>query len=496
MRTVLIGSDFAYNANGVLKPIEINTNVGFSKGQLEDINNIFDITHLTNFVTENAFVKIHYIGHAKEIEDILSNISTALNIEFEHHIIELGSITIPFVEDTDDILIIRSAYDTTAIVDDSYCRDKIGFLNLIQSESFGSQFAYLNEEGTLVSNITTIPDNGVHPNFILKARYPTYDKTVYPKLYKVSTQSELDAILENVTDEYFIMEYYYNALYNVNGKVTKKRSLNIVYPPTLESIPLGKYTDTTRQRVIDSPIYDLSTFELNSNLRDAYITVDGKVLNLPKLLDTDLVQMGDGTFKTGLELQIDDVVKTINIPNVENVDSINESTNYKIDLESFISGSTYSTNKVINKVRVDADINIIQIVFTDDTTWEDTVNSRYLVERDNEVRFLRLDELINGDIIILIDTTDATKVNVVPKTVQSTEVIKKEFSGWVITVERKHIFLTVTDNSNTNLSYAAIEHNAGSGRACFSLCYNCGCGGCPKNERCNPFFTCQTPCYF
>ena len=478
MKTVLIGSDFMYDKDGVLKPIEINTNVGFTDNHLEDIEDIFDTTYLEEFVTQNGFTKIDYIGSATPIKDIFTSMSIDLGIEFEYHQVEGGSITVPFVEDSETNLIIRSAYDTTALVDDTYCRDKVEFLNLIKSESFGGQFAYLNEEDELVSNITTIPDNGVHPNFILKARYPAYDKEVYPKLYKVTTQSELDTVLENVTDEYFIMEYYYNPTYNVNGKVTKKRSLNILYPPTLQSISFGKYTDTTRQRLINEPVYEPTSFELDNNLRDAYITTDNNGIRKPKLLDTDLVEMSDGTFKTALDLQVGDIIRTIDIPNEENVNTLNATVNYLIDLETFISGSTYSTNTVITKNRVDSVVDIIEISFADGSTWEDTLSSYYLISRNDEVRFMKLNELVESDIVLLIDTSDDNNVKVVSKIVQAINTIRKEFSGWTIGVERTHLFLTVTHSSTQNLSYAAIEHNT----SCYFL--GCGTGGCGKGIYC------------
>jgi hypothetical protein len=371
------------------------------------------------------------------------------------------------------------------LVDDTYCRDKIGFLNLIKSESFGAQFAYLNEIGELVSNITTIPDNGNHPNFILKARYPSYNKQLYPKLYKVSNQSELDTVLENVTDEYFIMEYYYNSDYNVNTKITKKRSLNILYPPTLESIPFGKYTDTTNQLLLETSEYDETTFELVSELRNSYITSVGIVFDRPKLLDTDLVQMEDGTFKTGLDLQVGDVVKTIDIPNATNVDSREETVNYKIDLDTFISGSTYSSNTITAKQRIDVNTDIVEIVFTDGSTWKDTELSYYLVERDDEVRFIALSELVSGDIVILIDTTNPASVEVQAKTVESTTTVRKEFAGWLITVERRHLFLTVTNSSTQNISFAAIEHNIGEGCSGKYTPYQCGEGGCTSAGYCD-----------
>jgi len=281
------------------------------------------------------------------------------------------------------------------------------------------------------------------------------------------------------------MQYYYNPLKNINNKVTKIRSLNILYPPTLQSIPFGKYTDTTTQKLSETPEYDETTFELASHLRNSYITTSGGLLDRPKLLDTDLVQMTDGTFKTGLDLQVGDVVRTIDIPNATNVDSKEETINYKINLDTFISGSTYSSNTIIGKQRVDTTTSMVEILFTDNSTWEDTELSYYLVERENEVRFIPLNELISGDIVILIDTTNPSSVAIVEKIVQSTTLINKEFGGWLITVERNHIFLTVTNSSTENISFAAIEHNTGTG--CFNkyVPYDCGSGGCPNDEYCN-----------
>ena len=484
MRTVLIGSDFMYDKDGVLKPIEINTAVGFSEQKVPYVDDIFDTTHLMEFVTQNGFTKIDFIGN-RAFSNILNSMSIDLGVEYIYHETQVNAITVPFVEDNETTLIIRSSYDTTALVDEIYCKDKVNFMNLIKDSSFGAQFAYKDDNGVLVNHITTINDNGVHPNFILKARYPQYDREVYPKFFRVSNQSELDVVLQNVTEDYFIMEYYYNSDYNVNNKITKIRSLNIFYPPTLQSIPFGKYTDTTTQKLSETSEYDETTFELASHLRNSYITTAGKAFDRPKLLDTDLVQMADGTFKTGLNLQVGDVVRTIDIPNATNVDSKEETVNYKIDLDTFISGSTYSSNTITRKERVDTTAFMVEILFTDNSTWEDTDSSYYLVEREDEIRFIPLKELISGDILILIDTTNTSSVGIVEKIVQSTTPITKEFGGWLITVERSHIYLTVTNSSTENISFAAIEHN--SGEACIGKypVYACGTGGCTSTDYCN-----------
>jgi hypothetical protein len=164
-------------------------------------------------------------------------------------------------------------------------------------------------------------------------------------------------------------------------------------------------------------------------------------------------------------------------------------------LDTFISGATYSTNVVTAKSRIDTTTPITEILFSDGSTWEDTVLSFYLVERANEVRFIKLKDLVGGDVVLLIDTSDNTNVKVVPKLVESTTTLNKEFSGWILLVERRHLFLTVTDSSAQNLSFAAIEHN---GAPCSPYTGQCPNPICGKGVKCTPFSpaTCDpfSPC--
>jgi hypothetical protein len=211
MRTVLLGTDFVYNSDGNLVPIEINTQVGISKFCIEDMDNIFDLTNLTSFINSNNFTKITYIGGLINFSNKLSIYCSGLTNPIDYEYIQItGGVTVPDIEDTDEHLIIRSAYDYSAIVDDVYCKDKVNFMNLIKSKSFGSQFAYYDDNEILVNNINTIKDNGNLPNFILKSIYPIYDKDIYPKFYKVETQEELNTVLQNMGPGYFLMDFHYN----------------------------------------------------------------------------------------------------------------------------------------------------------------------------------------------------------------------------------------------------------------------------------------------
>ena len=297
------------------------------------------------------------------------------------------------------------------------------------------------------------------------------------------------------------MEFHFNPskLYEVNGQNLMQvyRSFNLLYPPTLESIPLAGYTALTGQRLSESNVYDTETFELENSSRYQYISTDENLI-LPKLLDTDKVELADGTFKTALDLEVGDLLRTIDIPNPNNVDLANETVDYGIDYDTFVAETTYSVNRVISKVRVDRFVNYVRMDFTDGTFWEDTAGSSYLINENNDVRFAVLPDnetpgdessstISIGDRIILIDSTD-NLLTFVEKEIASFTVTKTVFGGWTITVEREHLFLTQTTG---NTSFVAIEHNVTCKTPSGVLCQT---QGCPKGQYCTKNLS--APCGF
>jgi hypothetical protein len=493
MRTVLLGTDFVYNSVGNLLPIETNTNSGINRLTEEQYDSLFNLDDLSNFITTNNFTKVTYIGGIRQFHDKLEILCTSLNIEYAFEEVG-GNITIPYVEDSETHLIIRSAYDVTAVVDETYCKDKVNFLKLIQSTEFGHQFAYKNENNELISNITTISDNGVHPNFILKAKYPVYDRNEYPKFYKVTTLEELDVILQNVTDEYFLMEYHLNLNKIENNVVTVIRSYNLLYPSTLESISIGAYTKHGNVQLYDNVTYNSETYEIDSNFRKSYIT-NTQSISRPKLLDTDLVMMADGTYKTGLELQAGDIIKTIKLyENQPNLDSSNELRNYQVDFNEFLSNSTFSTNVVQFKTKSNVLSPMTTITFDDNTIWQDTSISQYLIKRGDIVKWTKLhsedeepDILQIGDKILLVQTDNLETIEVNEKTVTNITNSVEGFDGWQIGVQDEHLFLTKTDDG----MFVAIEHNVQCQR-CFV--FGIGAGGCDKMyEYCT--YNYNAPCF-
>ena len=80
MRTLLIGSDFMYDKDGNLKPIEINTAVGWHNNTIEEIESSLDLTTLITFINDNSFTKVVYIGNISNLHIELSGSCTTLGI--------------------------------------------------------------------------------------------------------------------------------------------------------------------------------------------------------------------------------------------------------------------------------------------------------------------------------------------------------------------------------------------------------------------------------
>jgi len=440
---------------------------------------VFDFTELQSFITSNNFTKLTYIGDISELNQSLTTFCGNNSIQYTYYNVGGDSLTIPYIEDGDDILIIRSAYDTTAIIDDTYCADKGNFVELVQSSTFGLQYAMLDSNGTLKNTITSIPDNGQHPNFILKPRFPRYDNNVYPKLFKVSTQDELNQVISNnLTNNYILTEFLYNSdkLFN-NTHIQVIRSYNLLYPPTLQSITIGQNTQIPAMNVsILVPSYDNTTFELSNEFRNRYIT--GIVTNggFPKLISTDKIELADGTWKAPNELNLGDVVKTIVFPNPNNANPSDEFANFNMDYATFTSGLTYTSATISYISEISTFIKMAKITFDDGTSWEDGEFVNFLTVRNNEVRWIMGTSLIAGDQIIAVQTnqTSSASFDSLLKTVSSVEMVSNIFDGWVVSVDSEDHCYIVKDTIDNN-SFALFEHNYGCGAcaSCNGQCYNC-----------------------
>lgn len=502
MRAVLLGSDFLYDQSGTLKPIEINTNVAYDMNNRLEINDdVWNYDNLSRFLHERGIKKIVAEQNAEwalQYQDYIDDIPIEYSKDFATEI------------DSEDILLFRVLYSDEAIVD-SYCADKIEFQNLVEGKEYSLESIYKDSDGSVHGEIVNIPDNGDYPNLILKYRYPYYDTLVYPKFFKVSSQEDIERI---VNSDSFPADYYLSTmLYNDEvgtitlGDGTKRerliRDLNILVSTgtELKSIQIGSYS---KLGTALGPV-EYDDLELRSDYRSMFLTKHTFTgANMGEVLAeaSDLVWMSDGSWKRADEIQEGDFVKSLNVP-YSGSDIKKHIGDLNITFEELQEGSTYVEAEVNLIRKTDAFVSKIHITFEDGTDWYDTAKSSYLMQDpsgDGSMVFTTLDTVQPGTIVTLVDTSIASMPVYVQKVVQTVEETREQIVGYQLSLGGPYIF--ITREESVDVGYASIEHNlslctctkqAGSTiKKCFCDCDDNGNPSCYTST--DPFGTgCRLP---
>jgi hypothetical protein len=171
MNSVLIGVDFAVNGDDV-SFLEMNTDVNISKPVVE----YFDFTALFSYISSNSFTKLHLI-YKKDITAIefineMKLYCTNNNVTYNETLSPPFALFIPDVEADAETLVIRLSYNSQAILDDFYCRDKSELTKLIfdnsLTEYIPKTYSKYNDNVTISDNLEVLNDNGINPNLIVK----------------------------------------------------------------------------------------------------------------------------------------------------------------------------------------------------------------------------------------------------------------------------------------------------------------------------------------
>lgn len=476
MKAVLIATDYIKTPTNEIKVLEINTNAAI----WADVN-ILDWTGLTNFIQTNSFTNVHCITptYDKRFSNKLNDICTTIGgIQFQAYETGDNSITVPYIEDNDNSLILRLSYDTTAIVDDEYAKDMYGFLRAIEEQTFKPKTYIPN----VVDDFATIDDFSYTldtPNFIIKKRYPNYDKNLYPLLYKIQNLAELNALKLQVNeDTEFLQEFVDSEI--LLGKRTIIRGIDIIYGSDLNIISMGGYKiassvaediwentfdETGKLASKDRPKY--ITYFTNASDRSAYI-YDGE----------QEVLMADGTRKQFTELEVGDNVKSISISTLPL-----DETEYKVSEWSgshteFIANFAVSETAVVVKTTQTQNTFFIRITLEDSITWDDLPGTEILIREGDIIRFTTVNKLQIGNVMELFSTETET---VVSKTITNLEVTFKENTDvGTIDVEPLDLFLPLVTNQ-----FAIIQHNA------------CNSSFCRQySQDCNFYFKCTDCSYY
>ena len=331
MRAVLVGNDYLKDNNGNFKHLESNTSVLPSFVRAEDYFNksVFDQFLLDNNITTIVIIDAlgptfvqdgldkQHDGNSshQKISHMLSNVyGETHNVSF---ISQNQDGSLPLIEDADHKLILRIAYDDNALVDESYCKDNFGFLKLISDSNPNSLPNVFFNDGNEISVDTigtTITDNGNHPNFIIKERYPTTNYKNYPKVYRINSVEELNTLKNGLNSNELLQEYICNTNDLIDGKLKTYRHITILYGSDLSVLnPFDVFCHSNRLPITDAVDYDGTTNELSPWERPKYLQKTGSTAasKLYSGSENDSVQKSDGSLVKLKDLKVGDNLSSV-----------------------------------------------------------------------------------------------------------------------------------------------------------------------------------------
>lgn len=485
MKSVLISVDFVYKEDGTLHPTELNTSTKDdlsirllnNSNFLDLVPGYFEHEKLHTFMVDNGLSKITTIAQGG-FDRIFKAFANYYGFEYELIVVGANQITIPDVEDKEDTLIIRIAYDTYALIDDLYARDNYEFHNLIKGESFANPVTFTENSFDTITDFELSQD-GKMPNYLIKARTPGYIPYEYPKAYRLDSVDELNGLKQNLGHNEFITRFEFNNQSSlVDNRTHHLRTMSLLYGSNLDVLDLVyykslNYVSTQNELLIYESEID-SSKRLNDLFLSKYYPTWYSKTGLNYHADSsDCVLKPDDTVVPFTHLQPGDSVKSIFF---NSQFSLGEKQDYSI-FENPIIGTSQIGG--LSLVRKGLFINITARNETHGTfTWYDGAGNTYIIRKpnqlDNTVLWTKAGVIEIGDEIMVYDNSIQ---QVKPFIVEEISFEIKDLNLYLISLNPKPEFLVQLNESNTDLYL--IQHNACVGYLCYVGFYNrCAYGNC------------------
>jgi hypothetical protein len=460
MKSVIIGTDLLKTTSGEIKLLEMNTNVGVLSNGTQYLN----LNILTQFIIDNGFTELHILANSRNFigskiphkEDptslwsLIKSVATETNTTFFDYEIPLSSNTVPYIEDSDNKLILRLAYDASALIDSEYTADKTGLVNLLTGKEYAVK-SYIKDGIDTIGNDSFVYD-GNEPNYIIKKRYTTDERNEFPQIFVIQNEAELLVLKENLQSDEILQEYHHSTL-SEDGKLSIIRSIDILYGSNLDTLHLGSYG--VKNQVELGSINTIDTDNKISKVdRLKYITyTSSRAGSVTYIIDSESsILMGDGTHKLATELVVGDVVKTIDVVDLPIHERDYKTYEWTGSFERLQNESTVTTTTVVDVLFVEETRIFTKITTLAGKTWSDLPTSDILTrEGDDIIKFKPLSEFIIGDVIMFFNIETESFVE------DSISNIEYEFKTILIgqmDVEPVDLFLPIIDGG-----FALIQHN-------------------------------------
>lgn len=421
MKGTIIGSDLLQSGESV-KFLEINTNTTiYNQGA-----DLLDYTSLFSMLVSNEITEFHYIwtdlssylplNEKYRFKEIIEQGCLENNITFTEYALPSNSVTVPYIEDSPSKFILRQSFDTTALVDETYCADKFEFFSLMSGSTYVPK-TYFTSSTLDLDTLTDVDyETTTNPNILIKARTPVYSGFDYPSIYRISNPEELSEIKNSTESNHLVQEFIFSEDNLVEGRYSITRSIDIIYGSNLDVIHMGGYTQSTIIPITFTPDeFVPGTNKLNQKSRYKYITKGiGNFASNDYHTDDDSVILNyDGTLTDVDTIQLGDLVRSIDFTDFNG----NQAAEFKEEIIEVYgwSSTLQQSNDTLSQtgttlqdmVSSEVDTIFIRITLSDGRTWSDAPSTTYYIEEKDSTstRFEKLNKMYVGDKLIITDSS-------------------------------------------------------------------------------------------
>jgi hypothetical protein len=486
MKGIIIGTDLLEH-NSDVKILETNTNTTI----FNDGADLLDYDGLFTMLNTNSITEFHYIwtegdsyyplNQQYRFKQKLEEKCVENNISFTEYTVAKGSITVPYVEDSENKFILRQAFDTTALVDDTYSADKFEFFALMSGSGYTPETFFVDSV-LGIDSVTDIADNGVAPNMIIKPRYPQYSQELYPELHKLTSNSEIEDLKSQTPTNHLLQEFIYDDANLVEGRYSIIRSIDIIYGSNLDVINMGGYKQSA---IIPIDFFETEfvgeTTKLNQKSRYKYITKEvGNSATNDYHTDEDSVILD----YTGSLLDVDSIKLGDYVRSIDFVDfNDNHAANFTERIDTFGWDSTLQqSNETLTQMSSSlttmfsssVDTVYIRITLEDGKSWVDAPSCAYYIQESGSLntRFEKLNKMYVGDKLITTDsdTNELTSIEIV-----GLEMEYAQKTIYTLDFEPSDLFLVDIGEGLYSVMHNGCWCPWGS---CGQACNEYGCPGC------------------
>lgn len=452
MKAVLLGLDYLDLPNG-LKFLEMNTDTYIPDTSYSS----FDFNALEAHLVSAGYTKFRLIYKSEHTTPIfvekLETICTNNSITFEPVTVSYDSITIPSFDDSASDFTLRLSYDITAIIDDTYARDKKELLSLIFN---GNQTdlipkTYFKKDEETFDNLSNLIDNGNNPNVIVKKSLPDAEKKQYPKFHKLGTEEELTTIKGELGVDFIAQEFQYNATTLYNNKINDHIRYWVILCSDVETIiDFGGYK-SPNSLPLEEEYISYTDETLNEDSRILYFSNPNRIgKGIPSTYEITKIDGDTETIVTIDQLELGDVVKSISIPGLSDATNMQDILNW--NHTGSIADITYTTASVTVTLSEEVDEWFIKVNYTlDSTEHHMLVNLVELVLTSDadgtNLTFKAANELVSGNHIVISNT--------IVGEVNSIEYEKYVGNAIRLNIDPDDVFVAGTDLNGINQTIAS-----------------------------------------